>query len=145
MSRKGDKSFDALTALTDALSEQKFVGALVAALAPALDSLYGARMVALNTAIIAQQHDIAELKTRNTTLFVRLTSADKRIDELENAASQDVLIFKGVPERSYAERASSTTDATAMDVGTGSTTSYGLVEETVRDFCQSYLKVAVGP
>jgi hypothetical protein len=127
--------------LIHALSDKRLIDALVASLTPVLDAVVSARLASLEHSIIAHKQDIDALKNENGNLRVRLSAVEHRVDELENQSLQDVLIFKGLADSSYAERATPTSDGT----GTSEPVSFVSVEDTVRTFCREHLKVQVLP
>ena len=129
--------------LLAALTDKRYVDALAAALAPALDKLQESKFATLN-------ESISVLQDENVSLRRRLTTAEHKIDELDNTSRLDTLIFKGIAGKSYAERAtaSATTPSSADQSALSSavmvhTESSAAVETTVLDFIRDQLHVPI--
>jgi hypothetical protein len=109
--------------------------ALLPIIEAALEKTYGARLQDAETSILA-------LKDENAALHARLLATEKRLDDIETETRQDTILFSGLKEDSYAERAS-LAGSTRSGVGSGG--GYAAVEGTAIKFCRDHLKVAVEP
>ena len=130
--------------LVKLLTDDAVIEALQKALIPrfeaAMEKTFGARLATAETSIIA-------LRDENTLLRERAFAAESRIDELESKANIDTLIFKGVPEGSYAEAASDVggqegrgSSGTPVTAETNAHT-----ELTIIKFCSERLNVVIDP
>jgi hypothetical protein len=82
------------------------------------------------------------LKEENVRIYRQLGEQATRLENLDIYSRADNLIFKGLPEKSYAERASGSL-GNAVDLAAPSTTSSLAVETTVIEFCREALKLDI--
>ena len=98
--------------LLEALSDPRIVSALTSTWSLLLDKVIlpmKEKMVKLEDCVERQAKDIVALKEENVTLH-------SNIDELERHARLDNLIFKGIPETSYAEISTDSPEAHGDDL-----------------------------
>ena len=140
--------------LIEALNDDRLVDALGKALAPlitlTIQETMKKQLEGLSTSVKALKDENVRLSeqcqaVQQENARLRKTADDqtRRLDELETYSRSDNLIFKGLPERTFSERA---TDAPALADGTPILReSYEMVEETVLEFVNTSLGVKVQP
>jgi len=154
--------------LIEALLDAKLVEALAAALSPyitkLIDSHVSARFDALDKSLnelkalgeatkksndtlkqeaVRLRRSCEALKEENALLKKQLDEQAARVEDLDVYSRSDNLIIKGLPEQSYAERATDSSDASRP--APPSAASHLAVETTVLAFCRDALKLDVSP
>ena len=171
MSRSGPSKARSSTTtedLIEALLDSKLVEALAAALSPYLTKLIDnhvtARFDALDQSLaelkasgeatkkshealkqetVGLKRSYEALKEENVLLKKQLDEQAARVEDLDVYSRSDNLIIKGLPEQSYAERATDSSDASRPAPPTAA--SHLAVETTVLAFCRDALKLDVSP
>lgn len=146
--------------LIEALLDARLVEALADALSPfikrMIDDHVTSRFAELDKSIVdlkkssdalkqesvVLKRNAEALKTDNVRLQKQLDENAARLENLETYSRVDNLIFKGLPEKSYAERASGNAGSEADPSATASQLS---VETTIIEFCRDALKVDISP
>jgi hypothetical protein len=146
--------------LAEALLDTKFAESLAEALSPyikpLIDDHVTSRFAELDKSIVelkkwrdTSKQETAELrkscqtlKEENVRLYRQLDEQATRLEGLDSYSRADNLIFKGLPERTYAERASGSQNNTDH-AAAPSTTSSLAVESTVIEFCREALKLDI--
>ena len=133
--------------LIEALLDQKVVEALGKAIGPiiaqSVDDILGRKLSDLTTAIrdLKQENQrltrrCDDLTAQNTVLRTQLDDQETRLEDLENYSRASNLIIRGLPESSYAERASGSADALSSE-------SHTSVEHSIIKLCTDTLHVNV--
>ena len=139
--------------LIEAILDGKVVEALAKALSPFLkkiiDESLDDKLATLTKTVSDVQQSNAKLqaqmtmlKKENDDMRVQLTTQGGRLESIEAYSRLDNLIIKGLPETSYAERASKGSADADESLHAESNSS---VESTVISFCRDALHVAVTP
>jgi hypothetical protein len=126
------------------LSDVNVVEALTKALMPALEAAlektWGPRLRAAEASILALKEDNVKLTERLGVSEERLTASGKRIEALEVDTRRDTIMFSGLEESSFAERASPGGSTVRTPDG-----SYAACEDSAIKFCRDHLKVSIEP
>jgi FtsZ-binding cell division protein ZapB len=148
--------------LIEALLDSKLVEALAEALSPfikkMIDEHVTSRFAALDKSIgelkrssesLKQESALLKksqeaLKQENVLLRKQLDEHTVRVENLDVYSRSDNLIIKGLPEQSYAERATDNAGG-ATRSAPPSADSHLAVESTVINFCRDTLKLSIDP
>jgi hypothetical protein len=115
----------------DATVVEALTKALMPAVEAALAKTWGARLLTAETHIIALQGE-------NTLLKEHLSEVETRVDKLETEMRRDSIMFTGLAEETFAERATMGGSLARPPDG-----GYASVEKTVLKFCKDYLHVDI--
>ncbi len=140
--------------LIEALQDDRLVDAIGKALSPlitlTIQEAVKKQLEGLSSAVKDLKAENVRLTTQcqaikheNTQLRKTTDEHARRLDELESYSRNDNLIFKGLPERTFSERA--TNAPSLADNAPVLRESYGMVEETVLEFMNVSLGVKVQP
>ena len=137
--------------LVEAFTDAKVMAALVAAIGPMITERVEAAIDRRMNELLATtrelknnyttlQKKLVDLECDNKTLRQQLVEQSGRIDDLDIVQRCDNLIFKGLPERSYAER--STVSHSLGDSQPVASSSQA-IESTIIKFCKDSLNIDV--
>ena len=135
--------------LIEAILDPRVVSALAAALSPlittSIDAAIDKKIGELLTAVRDLKRENNDLRKKQVedgqkiNVLVKLVDEQAiRLDNLENYSRSDNLVIRGLPEATFAERATASTD-TSHDHPMA--VSHQSVESTLIDFCQNSLGV----
>ena len=137
-----------IEALKDPAVAEAIASALGPFIARAIDAALDTKLTELKSVIAGLTLEASSLKStvgavqsENARLKTLVEDQGKRLEEMEIYSRAHDLIIRGLPESTYAERAS----ASAQDTDTLMSESHSSVERSVLALCNEKLAISVGP